>query len=163
MSGFRPQLIPTLVTIPVVLLCAALGGWQLQRLEWKRALIAQREAAITGAPVALPQTLAGARALEFHTIADDGVFLNDKEIFLGAVGPKGAAGFDVLTPLREKGGRVVFVTRGFVPTELKDPARRAAGQPAGSVRVAGLLRVPPDTKPGWFVAGHRADINHRVD
>ena len=160
MSGFRPQLIPTLVTIPVVLLCAALGMWQLQRLEWKRALIAQREAAVTGAPVALPQTLADARALEFHAVVDDGVFLNDKEIFLGAIGPKGAAGFDLLTPLREKGERVVFVNRGFVPTELKDPARRAAGQPSGPVRVAGLLRVPPDKKPGWFVPDNRADINY---
>jgi len=160
MSGFRPQLIPTLVTIPVVLLCAALGGWQLQRLEWKRALIAQREAAVTGAPVALPQTLADARALEFHAVVDDGVFLNDKEIFLGAIGPKGAAGFDLLTPLREKGERVVFVNRGFVPTELKDPARRAAGQPSGPVRVAGLLRVSPDKKPGWFVPDNRADINY---
>jgi surfeit locus 1 family protein len=160
MSGFRPQLVPTLLTIPVVLVCAALGGWQLQRLEWKEALIAQREAAVMAAPVALPQTLADARMLEFHAIVDDGVFLNDKEMFLGAIGPKGAAGFDVLTPLREKEGRVVFVNRGFVPTELKDPSRRAAGQPAGSVRVAGLLRVPPDRKPGWFVPDNRADINY---
>ena len=160
MSGFRPHLVPTLLTIPVVLVCAALGGWQLQRLEWKRALIAQREVAATAAPVALPQSLADARALEFHAVVDDGVFLNDKEIFLGAIGPKGAAGFHVLTPLREAGGRVVFINRGFVPTELKDPARRAAGQPAGSVRVAGLLRVPPDKKPGWFVPDNRADINY---
>jgi surfeit locus 1 family protein len=160
MSGFRPRLIPTLLTIPVVLVCAALGLWQLQRLEWKRALIAQREAAVTGAPVALPQTLADARALEFHSVVDDGVFLNDKEIFLGAIGPKGAAGFDVLTALREATGRVVFVNRGFVPTELKDPAKRAAGQTTGSVRVAGLLRVPPDAKPGWFVPDNRADINY---
>jgi surfeit locus 1 family protein len=160
MSGFRPRLVPTLLTIPVVLVCAALGGWQLQRLEWKQALIAQREAAVTGAPVALPQTLADARALEFHTVVDEGVFLHDKEIFLGAIGPKGAAGFDVLTPLREAGGRAVFVNRGFVPTELKNPTKRAAGQPTGSVRVAGLVRVPPDTKPGWFVPDNRADINY---
>jgi surfeit locus 1 family protein len=160
MSGFRPRLVPTLLTIPMVLVCAALGGWQLQRLEWKQALIAQREAAVTGAPVALPQTLADARALEFHTVVDEGVFLHDKEIFLGAIGPKGAAGFDVLTPLREAGGRAVFVNRGFVPTELKNPTKRAAGQPTGSVRVAGLVRVPPDTKPGWFVPDNRADINY---
>jgi surfeit locus 1 family protein len=160
MIGFRPHLVPTLLTIPVVLVCAALGGWQLQRLEWKRALIAQREAAVTGAPVALPPSIADARTLEFHPVVDEGVFLHDKEIFLGAIGPKGAAGFDVLTPLREPGGRVVFVNRGFVPTDLKDPAKRAAGQPAGSIRVGGLLRVPPDTKPGWFVPDNRADINY---
>ena len=50
MSRFRPQLAPTLFTIPVVLVCVALGTWQLQRLEWKRELIAQREAGVAAAP-----------------------------------------------------------------------------------------------------------------
>jgi surfeit locus 1 family protein len=159
-SGFRPRLAPTVFTIAVVLSCAALGVWQLHRLDWKRALIAQRQAALTGSPVALPRTLADARALEFHPVVAEGVFQHDREIFLGAIGPQGAAGFDVLTPLRETDGSTVFINRGFVPTELKDPARRAAGQPGGPVRVAGLLRVPPDAKPGWFVPGNRPDLNY---
>ena len=36
MSGFRPRLAPALFTIAVVLSCAALGVWQLHRLDWKR-------------------------------------------------------------------------------------------------------------------------------
>jgi surfeit locus 1 family protein len=159
MSGFRPRLAPLLFTIAVVLFCAALGAWQLERLEWKRGLIAQREAATAAAPVAPPRTLLEARALEFHRIFDEGVFGHDKEIFLNAIAPKGAAGFDVLTPLREAGGRIVFVNRGFVPTDLKDPVKRAAGQPAGTVRVAGVLRLPPEKKPNWFVPDNRADRN----
>jgi surfeit locus 1 family protein len=157
MSGFRPRLFPALFTIAVVLVCGGLGLWQLQRLEWKRALIAQREAAEAAAPVAPPQTLDDARALQFHPVAADGIFRHDKEIYLNAIGPKGGTGFDVLTPLREAGGRFVFVNRGFVPTELKDPARRAAAQPAGIVRVAGLLRLPPEKKPNWFVPDNRPD------
>jgi surfeit locus 1 family protein len=157
MSGFRPRLAPALFTIPVVLVCAALGVWQLQRLEWKRGLIAQREAALTAAAVAPPLTFAAARAVEFHPVFDTGVFLHDKEIRLNAIGPQGGAGFDVLTPLQEAGGRIVFVDRGFVPTELKDPAKRAAGQPGGNVRVAGLLRLAPDQKPNWFVPDNRPD------
>jgi surfeit locus 1 family protein len=160
MSGFHPRLTPALFTIPLVMLCLALGVWQLQRLEWKRGVIAQREAAALSASVAPPHTLADARALEFHRVVAEGVFQHDKEIFHGAIGPTGGAGFDVLTPLREPGGRIVFVNRGFVPTEMKDPARRAAGQPAGPVRVAGLLRVPPDEKPGWFVPDNRPDLNY---
>jgi len=157
MSGFRPRLAPLLFTIPVVLVCAALAVWQLQRLEWKRGLIAQREAAVNAAPVAPPQTLADARPLEFHPVFDTGVFLHEKEIHLNAIGPQGGAGFDVLTPLQETGGRIVFVDRGFVPTELRDPARRAAGQAAGTFRVAGLLRLAPEKKPNWFVPDNRAD------
>src|SRR5260221_502390 len=72
MSGFRPRLAPTLFTIAVVLVCALLGAWQLQRLEWKRALIAQREAAVAAAPVTPPQTLGDASGREFHPIIDEG-------------------------------------------------------------------------------------------
>ncbi len=158
MSGFRPRLAPVLFTAPVVLICVALGVWQLQRLEWKRGLIAQREAALAAPATPPPQTLADARALELHRVVDQGVFLNDKEILRNAIGPQGGAGFDVLTPLREAGGRIVFVNRGFVPTGLKDRAKRQAGDPGGTVRVAGLLRLPPDGKPNWFVPDNRPDL-----
>ena len=151
MSGFRPRFFPALSTIAVVLVCGALGLWQLQRLEWKRGLIAQREAAMTAPPAAPPQTREEARSREFHRIVGEGAFHHDKEILLNAIGPKGGTGFDVLTPLSEAGGRTLFVNRGFVPSELKDPAKRAAGQLAGTVRVSGLLRLPPEQKPNWFV------------
>lgn len=157
MSAGSRRLAPPLFTVPIVLVCAALGVWQIQRLHWKEGLIAQREAALNAAPVAPPQTLPEARALEFHPVVVDGVFLNGKEILLHTIGPKGGAGFDVLTPLREAGGRIVFVDRGFVPTELKDPARRAAGQLAGTVRVGGLLRLAREQKPNWFVPDNRPE------
>jgi surfeit locus 1 family protein len=159
MIRFRPRLAPTLFTIPVVAVLVALGVWQLQRLEWKSRLIAERATAVAAAPVSPPQTLAEARALEFHRVTVEGVFLHDKEILRNAIAAKGDAGFDVLTPLREEGGRIVFVNRGFVPTELKDPATRPTGQLAGTVRVSGLLRVPPDKKPGWFIPDNRPDRN----
>jgi surfeit locus 1 family protein len=159
MIRFRPRLAPTLFTIPVVAVLVALGVWQLQRLEWKSRLIAERATAVAAAPVSPPKTLAEARALEFHRVTVEGVFLHGKEILRNAIAAKGDAGFDVLTPLREAAGRIVFVNRGFVPTELKDPATRPTGQLAGTVRVSGLLRVPPDKKPGWFIPDNRPDRN----
>ena len=159
MIRFRPRLAPTLFTIPVVVVLVALGVWQLQRLEWKSRLIAERATAVAAAPVSPPKTLAEARALEFHRVTVEGVFLHDKEILRNAIAAKGDAGFDVLTPLREEGGRIVFANRGFVPTELKDPATRPTGQLAGTVRVSGLLRVPPQEKPGWFIPDNRPDRN----
>jgi surfeit locus 1 family protein len=160
MIRFRPRLAPTLFTIPVVAVLVALGVWQLQRLEWKDRLIAERAAAVAMPPARPPSTLAKARAMEFRPVVDDGVFLHDKEIHLGAMDPGGHAGFQVLTPFREADGRIVFVNRGFVPTELKDPATRPAGQLAGTVHVSGLLRVPPQEKPGWFVPDNRPDRNY---
>jgi surfeit locus 1 family protein len=66
----------------------------------------------------------------------------------------------VLTPLRESEGRIVFVNRGFIPSERKDPATRAAGQFAGTVHISGLLRLPPDAKPNWFLPDNRPDLNY---
>jgi surfeit locus 1 family protein len=160
MIRFRPRLAPTLFTTPMLLICVALGVWQLQRLEWKRGLIAQREAAVAATPGPPPKSLTEARTLEFHPVVDDGVFLNDREIYLNATGPQGGAGFHVLTPLRQPGGRIVFVNRGFIPTERKDPATRPAGQLAGTVPVRGLLRLPPVAKPSWFVPENRPDLNY---
>ena len=160
MTAFRPLFWPTVVTIPLVSLCVALGVWQVRRLAWKENLIAERHAAVAATPVAPPRTATAARRLRFHRVADQGVFLNDKEIHLAAISPDGEAGFHVLTPLREESGRSVFVNRGFVPENLKNPRARAQGELAGTVRVVGLLRLFPENKPNWFVPDNRPDENY---
>jgi surfeit locus 1 family protein len=149
--GFRPRLWPSVFTVPVLLLLIGLGVWQLQRLAWKEGLIAERQAATSAAPVPLPNSLAQARGMEFRHVFVSGVLRNDKEILVYAVPVVGEVGYDVLTPLVRADGRVVFVNRGFVPVRLRDPAERAAGEIAGPVRIAGLLRLPPRGKPNWFV------------
>jgi surfeit locus 1 family protein len=160
MIRFRPLFWPTLFTVPMLLLCLALGFWQIQRLSWKEGLIAQRQAAVTAAPVPVPQTFDEARGMEFRHVIDDGVFLNDKEIFLGATSEAGGQGYQVLTPLLEPSGRIIFVNRGYIRAELKDPAKRAAGQIAGPVHVQGLLRLPPEGKPLWLLPDNRPDLNY---
>jgi surfeit locus 1 family protein len=161
MTGFRPLFWPTLFTAPAVLLLLGLGSWQIQRLYWKQDLIAQRQAAVSAAPIVATGSLEeDARGMEFRHVTDEGVFLHDKEIFLGATSEAGRQGYQVLTPLLEPGGRIVFVNRGFIPAELKDPAKRAAGQILGTVRVQGLLRLPPAGKPTWFLPDNRPDLNY---
>ena len=159
MTALRPLLWPTIFTVPTMLLLLALGSWQIERLYWKRELIEQRQAAVSAAPVGV-RSLEDAKGMEFRHVTDEGVFLHDKEIFLGATSEVGRQGYQILTPLLEPGGRMVFVNRGFIPTELKDPARRAAGQLAGTVRVQGLLRLPPAGRPAWFLPDNRPDLNY---
>jgi surfeit locus 1 family protein len=159
MTTVRPRLVPTLFTIPGVLILLGLGIWQVQRLQWKEGLIAQRDAAVAAAPIAPPQTLAEARADEFHHVTAEGQFANDKELFLAAASEGGGSGYQVLTPLRLADGRTIFVNRGFIPLELKDRAKREAGEPSGAVRVTGLLRVPPAAKPSFFLPDNRPALN----
>ena len=160
MTNFRPLLWPTVFSLPMLLICLALGAWQVERLFWKQDLIAQRQAAIAAPSAVVPKSLAETRDVEFRHVSDEGVFLNDKEIFLGATSEGGGQGYQVLTPLLEPGGRIVFVNRGYIPAELKDPAKRAAGQMGGTVRVQGLLRLPPAGKPNWFLPDNRPDLNY---
>jgi surfeit locus 1 family protein len=157
---FRQSVVPALFTGIVVLVCLGLGVWQLERLAWKRALIAERHAAAQAAPVSPPRSLAEARALQFHPVAVEGVFLHDKEKHVIAPGPTGGSGYNVLTPLRTADGRIVFVNRGFVPVDRRDPAKREAGQIAGTTGVTGMLRLPPAAKPSWFTPDHRPELNY---
>jgi surfeit locus 1 family protein len=148
-----------LFTVPALLILLGLGVWQVQRLHWKEGLIAQRDAAVTASPIAPPRSFDEARGLEFHHIVAEGVFRNDKELYLAASSDSGEAGYQVVTPLVMSDGRKMFVNRGFVPSELKDPAKRAAGELVGTQRVVGLLRLPPPTKPSFFLPDNRPDLN----
>ena len=167
MTGFRPQFWPTVFAVPIVLLCLGLGAWQIQRLFWKEGLIAARAAAVAAPPVPASGIAALPRNMEFHHVTDEGVFLNDKEIFLGATSEGGRNGYQVLTPLKEPGGRIVFVNRGFIPSELKDRTKRMAGEPirhrsdrgiaaAAAGRPAELVSPGQPPRPELLVLGRSA-------
>jgi surfeit locus 1 family protein len=46
-----------------------------------------------------------------------------------------------MTPFRTAQGFTVLVNRGFVPSELRDPGKRKAGQVAGETGITGLIRM----------------------
>ena len=106
MTRFRPKLWPTVFAVPIVLICLALGSWQVERLHWKKGLIDARAAAVDAPAVPVPDNDGAAPGMEFRHVTDEGVFLNDKEIFLGATSVGGISGYQILTPLREKSGRI---------------------------------------------------------
>jgi len=143
-----------------MLVLLGLGTWQVERLFWKEGLIAQRQAAVTAPPAALPDSLAAARGLEYHHVSVAGTFLPDHELYLGATDDDGHLGYHVIEPLRLASGAVLLVDRGYVPEELKLPATRAAGEPQGEVTVTGLLRLAPPEKPHWFLPDNSAARNY---
>jgi surfeit locus 1 family protein len=165
--NFRPTLWPTIFTIPALIVLVGLGVWQLERLQWKEALIAERAERTTAEPVALPAAGAALSPeqlaeLDYRHATATGEFLHDHELYLAARTNAGAVGFQVVTPMRLAGGGVVLVNRGWVPDTLKEPATRAAGQIAGLVTIDGAMRAPagqhwlqPDNEPSkniWFWA-----------
>lgn len=126
---------------------AALGVWQVERLAWKLDLIARVDARIHAAPAPPPAPDAwpalDPQAFEYRRVRLHGAFDHTRETLVQAVTERGA-GFWVLTPMRTGQG-AVLVNRGFVPSERRDPATRAAGQAGGMMAVIGLMRA---SEPG---------------
>ncbi len=118
-------------------LCA-LGVWQLERLAWKRDLIARVDARIHAVPV--PAPLSATKDNEYRRVRVDGIFLHDRATLVQAATIKGA-GYWVMTPLKRNNGSIILINRGFVPPEAKSRYAR----PQGRVSITGLLRL---TEPG---------------
>jgi surfeit locus 1 family protein len=156
--GIRPLLWPTVMTVPAVLASLALGTWQVQRLHWKTALIAERQAQRAAPALAgLPEPFEPEKH-EFRKARLSGVFLHDKELYLAARSRNGNAGYHVITPFVRAGGLdQLLVNRGWVPLDRKSPDARRAGQVAGTVAVEGYLRRP--APPGWFTPDNRPAEN----
>ncbi|MBX5463327.1 MAG: SURF1 family protein [Steroidobacteraceae bacterium] len=125
---------------------SALGVWQLQRLEWKLALIDRVEARVHAAPVPAPGPAQwpalNRENAEYLRVRVEGRFLPGRETLVQAVTERGG-GFWVMAPLQTNQGFVVLVNRGFVPPEQRDdPASRMQ---TGPVSITGLVRM---TEPG---------------
>jgi surfeit locus 1 family protein len=162
MSRLKPLFLPFLMTLVGLTILIGLGTWQLQRREWKLGLIERIEARARNEPISLSM----AKRLwekdgdvEYYRVLLVGRFLHPLERHLYGLS-ESQAGWRILTPLETAGGDIVFVDRGIVPDEFKDPASRKDGQVEGVVELVGLARAPeshgaftPDNQPGanrWF-------------
>lgn len=135
--------------LPLFLGCVALGVWQLERLQWKLALIHQANSNLAAPPILVAKALAfGPEAAQYHRVNLSGRFENSKEAYVFGTAAGGTAVYHVVTPFRLDDGRVLLVDRGIVPERLRDPRTRPAGELQGEQRVTGVWRVPDS--PGLF-------------
>lgn len=138
-----------------------LGSWQVQRLAWKEALVETISARIASPPRPLSEIEALATKtgdVEYWPVEATGTFRHEAESHFFATW-QGQPGFYVYTPFELGDGGIVFVNRGFVPYDRKDPATRAEGQIAGEVRISGLARNRLDEKPSAIVPENEPDKN----
>ena len=165
----RALIVATLFGVAILV---ALGTWQIARLHWKEAIVAQIESRRTAPVTSLPPESAWA---SLH--ADDYEYLH--VALVGSYQPGATAqiyrsgapnapgegpGYLFMTPLRLPDGAVVLVNRGFVPVAQIDAAY--ASLPEGAVSVTGLMRSPesrnaftPDDAPArgiWYTRDTRA-------
>lgn len=139
----------------------ALGVWQLERREEKHALLDQIATRSAAPPEEIETLLATGDYAAYRPALARGAFDHAHEVFVFAprsdTGPT-VQGYKVLTPFHLVTGKTLLVDRGWVPAELKAPAKRARAQIAGEVELEGRLR--PSSKPGYFVPD--PDMKQRV-
>lgn len=145
----KPELIPLLFIVTAFGVCATLGVWQLERLAWKEALIADIESA-QDRPVltAIPQLLYG---LEYRKVELSGTFLTDKSLHRVGSRQGERPGVMLLTPFRLTDGRVILVNRGFSPNDKLDKLQSATS-------VTGVLR-PAHGKRAFFIPDNQPERN----
>ena len=122
MARFRPGWLASAAALAAVVLLAGLGTWQVQRLQWKRALLAEQNARIGEPPLALPDALARGEARAWRRVYAAGRYDAPRSILVHPVTRERRDGARVLTPLlleepsRPAGGAAaVLVDRGWIP------------------------------------------------
>ncbi len=147
----------TILTGGLILLCLAillsLGTWQVERLHWKEGLIAKITERRDAAPVPLADieaAVVNGEDIEFRRVTIAGRFDHAKERHFFAT-HQGQTGFYVYTPLTLDDGRTLLVNRGFIPYEMKEPAKRGEGQVTGEVNFTGYARTKLEAKPSSLV------------
>ncbi len=158
---FKFSLVPTLMTVPAVIIMLGLGVWQLQRLQWKTEIMERIAERTAQAPANFEGGLTWDESKdEYRRIRLRGSFVHDQELYLAARSRNNNVGFHVITPFVLTNGMAVLVNRGWVPSERRDPAKRAEGQIKGETDVVALVRLTqkqgmmqPDNDPAknvWF-------------
>lgn len=137
---------PVLVAFSLFLTIAllgfiALGVWQIQRMQWKQALIERVDSRISATAVAAPARAQWASVSidsnEYQRVFVEGQFLSVPDTKVQALTEAGP-GWWLFSPLQTDDGQVVLINRGFVPS--KDLAQ-AKTPDTGTQRVEGLLRI----------------------
>jgi len=135
----------TVLTVVLAPILIALGFWQLERADEKRAIAAKNEVRAAAPAQALASVAdRSPQGLAFRRVRLEGRFLPEPVIFLDNQIRDGRYGHDVLNLfLDEAAGEVVLLNRGWIPG---DPSRRSlpdVSTPTETLTLQAAIYVPP--------------------
>lgn len=134
----RRMIAPLVFGLVGVAILVSLGVWQLHRLAWKEAILAEIDARLAAAPVAVPAPPTR-DADQYLRVAATGT-LEPGELHVYTSVPDRGVGYEVIAPMSLADGRRVLLDRGFVPIGDKDRPRAT-----GPFAVEGTLAWPQET------------------
>ena len=148
----------TVFAFPALLVLVGLGVWQVQRLAWKDAMLADLAAKQTAAAMdiaTLDRNDQAGENIDYLPVAFSGTYVGSKELRLYWV-HEGEAGWRLTVPVQLSDGSVVLLDRGFVTQSVLDRLI----PPSGPVNITGrALRekaqgvFTPDNEPAnnvWY-------------
>lgn len=151
----------------LTVLFVTLGYWQVQRLEYKLALIAAVSERASLDPVALPPMneweATDPEIYNFRKITVTGHFVSDNGVcvFTALTNTRGkfeGPGFWVMAPFALDGGGTIIVNRGFIPQSAKALFDNAP-LPEGTLTLRGIARI--SAEPNGFTPG--PDLANRIE
>ena len=133
----RRYLFPLILGVLGCAALVALGLWQLQRMEWKQAMLAQIQSRIEGPAVPLPET--PDPSMKYMPVTVSGMTTGQEIDVLSGMKDLGG-GYQVISSFVTDDGRRILLDRGFVDQDHKRDPR-----PATRLQVTGNLHWPDET------------------
>ncbi len=133
----RRLILPLFFGIVGTAILVSLGAWQVQRLSWKEAILAEIDARIASAPVVLP-AMPNPDVDRFLSVEASGT-ITDHEIHVLASTRETGAIYRVIAAFELTDGRRILLDRGWVRPPQKDTPR-----PVVQVTVTGNLHWPEE-------------------
>lgn len=142
-SRGRSWPVPTLAALIAIPLFCALGFWQLDRAEQKRALQAEYDRRAAAPPITLGPQPVRTEAVQYARVRATGTFESEYQVLWDNRIHHGTPGYHVITPLRLAPGETrVLVNRGWVPAGPTRAELPPVEVPPGTVDVSGVAVAP---------------------
>jgi surfeit locus 1 family protein len=133
----RRMIAPLIFGVVGVAILLSLGFWQLRRLEWKEAILAEIATRLAADPVDVPPEPTPAD--QYLRVRASGT-LEPGELHVYTSAPPRGVGYRVIAPMTLADGRRILLDRGFIPIDEKDAPRAT-----GPITVTGTLAWPRET------------------
>lgn len=146
--SFRPSLWMTVAAVPALLILLYLGTWQIARMQWKEALIADFTARATAQAITPPLAQEAAE-MQYQRLRVTGQWMHEAEVQLIGRTFEGTAGYHVITPMQLTDGRILLMNRGWVSQDYRRPESRPSTLKSGLVTVEAITRLK--RQKGYFV------------
>ena len=151
----RRIVFPLILGLGGIAILMSLGFWQLRRLEWKEAMLAEIDARIGAAPVDLADLGPPDSATQrYQAVTATGRTTGEEALVLSGEKNVGA-GYEVVDVFETAAGRRVLLDRGFIREEDKGkprpPVTLTIGGNLNWPNDADTFTPPPDAATGiWF-------------